>query len=554
MVRPERKMMDVTDPVSHAGGGMAQEQALLLAAMPPSKGQVRIAAVVAVVVLIAFLAALPFSTVQLPVYSPAIAVVDTILFLSDVITSMLLFAQYSVLRSRGLLVLAAGYLFTGLIIIPHGLTYPRVFSETGLLGAGPQTAVWLYAFWHAGLPIAVIAYAVLPRNEPPGWLQESSAKAPILGSCAAVAALVVALTVLATVGQSMLPSVMVDDTHWSQVRMVLLQSTTLLPLLVIALALTWRRRQQSILDLWLCAVLWAWLLEYLLIALTSSRYDVFWYTGRIFGLVSGMLVLFALLSETTKMYARLALTVLAGRREREGRMMSMAAMSAAMDHEIRQPIGAILANASAGQRWLARPVPELGEVREALDSIVASALRSSEVIGSFREMFGERHQPHTRIDANEIVREAVALMQHELEATRVAVQLDLAAALPRVAAHRGQVQQVILNLLRNAADAMRGIDREAVLRITSSVADADGVELVVSDTGRGIDPSDIDRVFDAFYTTKPNGMGMGLAICRTIVEAHGGTLAVSPKVPYGTVFRFNLSGNATASTGEAVAS
>ena len=145
-------------------------------------------------------------------------------------------------------------------------------------------------------------------------------------------------------------------------------------------------------------------------------------------------------------------------------------------------------------------------------------------------------------------------MQHELEATRVAVQLDLAAALPRVAAHRGQVQQVILNLLRNAADAMRGIDREAVLRITSSVADADGVELVVSDTGRGIDPSDIDRVFDAFYTTKPNGMGMGLAICRTIVEAHGGTLAVSPKVPYGTVFRFNLSGNATASTGEAVAS
>lgn len=528
---------------------MAQEQPLLLAVMPPSRGQVWTATAVATVVLMAFLAALPFSNVQLTVAGPLIAVVDTILFLSDVITAMLLFAQYSVLRSRGLLVLAAGYLFTGLIIIPHGLTYPRVFSQTGLLGAGPQTAVWLYAFWHAGLPIAVIAYTALPRNERPGWLQRNSAKSAIVGSCISVVALVTALTLLATVGRSMLPSVMIDDTHWSHARMLLFQSTTIVPLLVIALVMTWRRRRRSILDLWLLAVLWAWLLEYLLIAFTSTRYDVFWYTGRIFGLLSGMLVLFALLSETTKMYARLALTVLAGRREREGRMMSMAALSAAIDHEIRQPIGAIMANASAGQRWLGRQPPELGEVREALDCIVASAQRSREVIHSFRAMFGERHQPETRIDANELVREAVALMKHELEETRISVQLDLSAALPRVAASRGQLQQVILNLLNNAADAMRGItDREAVLRVASSASDANGVELIVSDTGTGVDPGHAERIFDAFYTTKPNGMGMGLAICRSIIEAHGGTLSVSAGVPYGSVFRFNLPGTATAAT------
>jgi len=529
---------------------MTQEQPLLLAVMPPSRVQLRTATAVGIVVLIAFLAALPFSTVELPVAGPLIAVVDTILCLSDVITAMLLFAQYSVLRSRGLLVLAAGYLFTGLIIIPHGLTYPRVFSQTGLLGAGPQTAVWLYAFWHAGLPVAVIAYAVLPRSERPGWLRHRSARAAILGSSAAVVALVVALTALATVGRSMLPSVMVDDTHWSHARMVLRQSTTILPLLVIALAMTWRRRQRSILDLWLLVVLWAWLLEYLLIVLTSTRYDVFWYTGRIFGLLAGMLVLFALLTETTKMYARLALTVLAGRREREGRMMSMAAMSAAIDHEIRQPIGAIMANASAGQRWLGRVPPALGEVREALDSIVVSAQRSREVIGSFRAMFGEQHQPEMWIDANELVREAVALMRNELEGAHVAVELDLAAVLPRVAANRGQVQQVILNLLNNAADAMRDIaGREALLRITSSFSDAIGVELTVSDTGTGIDPKDVERIFDTFYTTKPKGMGMGLAICRSIVEAHGGTLSVSPQRPYGTVFRFNVPGTATAASG-----
>src|SRR5262245_33968501 len=476
---------------------MAQEQPLLLAVMPPSTGHLRAAAVVAVIVLIAFVAALPFSKVQLAVLGPFVAVVDTILFLGDVITAALLFAQFCVVRSRVLMVLATGYLFTGLIIIPHGLTFPGVFSPTGLLGASQQTAVWLYAFWHAGLPIAVIAYAVLPHAARPSWLQQSSAQGAILASCAVAVALAVVLTLLATLGQSMLPSVMVDGTQWSQPRMVLLQSTIILPLLIAAMIMTWRRRKQSILDLWLFVALWAWLLEYLLIALTSTRYGVYWYTGRIFGLLSGALVLLVLLSETTKIYARLALTVLAGRREREGRIMSMAAMSAAIEHEIRQPIGAIMANANAGQRWLGRLPPELGEAREALECIVADAQRSSEVIRSFRAMLGERHQPETQIDANEVIQETVALLHNELEATRVAVQLDLAAALPRVSAYRGQLQQVVLNLLNNAADAMRGItDRDAVLRITSRFSDADGVELIVSDTGTGLDPKHVERIFD----------------------------------------------------------
>lgn len=526
---------------------MPREQPLLLAVMPPSTGQVRAAAIVAVAVLIAFLAALPFSKVQLPVFGPFVAVVDTILFLGDVITAVLLFAQYSVLRSRGLLVLAAGYLFTGLIIIPHGLTFPGVFSPTGLLGANLQTAVWLYAFWHAGLPIAVIAYALLPHAELPGWLQQSSAQAVILASCAAVLALTVALTLLATLGQSMLPSVMVDGTQWSQARMVQLQSSIVLPLLGAALIMTWRRRRQSILDLWLFVALWAWLLEYLLIALTSTRYGAYWYTGRIFGLLSGTLVLLVLLSETTKIYARLALSVLGERREREGRLMSMEAMSAAIEHEIRQPLGAIMANANAGQRWLGRLPPDLGEVREALNCIAADAQRSSEVIRSFRAMFGKRHQPDSQIDANELIRETVALMRGELEATRVTLQLDLATELPPVPAHRAQLQQVILNLANNAVDAMRGITgREAILRVTSRRSDSNRVELTVSDTGTGIDPKYFERIFDAFYTTKPNGMGMGLAICRSIVEAHGGTLSVSPEVPYGSAFRLSLPGTGMA--------
>jgi signal transduction histidine kinase len=251
----------------------------------------------------------------------------------------------------------------------------------------------------------------------------------------------------------------------------------------------------------------------------------------------------------TKIYARLALSILAERRGREGRLMSMEAMSAAIEHEIRQPLGAIMANANAGQRWLGRSPPEIGEVREALDCIASDAQRSTEVIRSFRAMFGRRDQPETQVDANELIWETVALMQNELDATRVAVSLDLTAGLPRVHAYRGQLQQVIMNLVHNAADSMRGItDREAVLRFTSRLSDSNGVELIVSDTGTGVDPKNAERIFDPFFTTKPNGMGMGLAICRSIIESHGGTLSLSHALPHGSAFRLSLPSAGTPAT------
>jgi signal transduction histidine kinase len=182
-----------------------------------------------------------------------------------------------------------------------------------------------------------------------------------------------------------------------------------------------------------------------------------------------------------------------------------------------------------------------------LGCIVADAQRSTEVIRSFRAMFSGRNQPESQIDANDLIRETVALTRAELEATRVTLMLNLASELPRVPAHRAQVQQVILNLVNNALDAMRGVsDREAVLGIASGRSASNGVELVVSDNGSGIDQGNVERIFDAFFTTKPNGMGMGLAICRTIIEAHGGTLAVFAQQPHGSAFRLSLPGAAGA--------
>jgi PAS domain S-box-containing protein len=225
------------------------------------------------------------------------------------------------------------------------------------------------------------------------------------------------------------------------------------------------------------------------------------------------------------------------------RRTSLSAMVAAIAHEIRQPLGAIVTNAGAGLRWLNRATPDLEEVRDAFKHIVADGHRASEVIQSIRSMFTEGEHPGIPTDANELIRETIAIASGELDAARVTIELELAEKLPLISAHRGQLQQVVLNIVTNAADSMRGIDdRERMLRVRSRPFDSNGIALSVQDSGTGIDPQNIERIFDTFFTTKANGMGMGLAICRSIVEAHGGNLSVSPGVPHGSVFHIVLPG------------
>jgi PAS domain S-box-containing protein len=225
------------------------------------------------------------------------------------------------------------------------------------------------------------------------------------------------------------------------------------------------------------------------------------------------------------------------------RRTTLAAMSAAIAHEIRQPLGAIVTNANAGLRWLDRPTPDLDEVRDTLKHIVGDGHRASEVIQSVRAMFAKGDHTGIPLDTNELIRETIAMASGELEAGRVVVDLELAEQLPLIPGHRGQLQQVVLNIVTNAADSMRNIDdRVRMLRVRSRPFDSNGVAVSIQDFGTGIDPQNMDRIFDAFFTTKTNGMGMGLAICRSIIEAHGGSLSVSAGVPHGSVFHLVLPG------------
>jgi C4-dicarboxylate-specific signal transduction histidine kinase len=218
----------------------------------------------------------------------------------------------------------------------------------------------------------------------------------------------------------------------------------------------------------------------------------------------------------------------------------MGAMTASIAHEINQPLAAIVTNGNVGLRWLARAEPDLDEVRGALQRIVDDGLRTGDVIASIRAMFGKDRRERTMVKPNDVIQEVLALAHPELESHQIVLRTELKEA-PEIMADRVQLQQVFHNLIMNAAEALESVtDGARQLVVTSGDGEAGEVRITVEDSGPGIDPKDIDRVFHAFFTTKSHGMGMGLAICRSIIEAHGGGLWASPGNPRGAVFHVHL--------------
>ncbi len=226
---------------------------------------------------------------------------------------------------------------------------------------------------------------------------------------------------------------------------------------------------------------------------------------------------------------------------RAARMNRLGAMTASIAHEINQPLAAIAANTSAALRWLAKTTPNLDEARAALEGADRETQRAADVVEGIRAMFKNDGQNRVLLDINQLVREVLALVHGELFKRGISLDTELTENLPQVMADRVQLQQVVMNLVTNAMDAIEPIsDRQKLLRVKSAIGDGDIVVVAIEDSGTGIDADKVDRVFDTFFTTKPNGMGMGLSICRSIIEAHNGHLRVSAGAQYGSVFRFEL--------------
>ena len=223
------------------------------------------------------------------------------------------------------------------------------------------------------------------------------------------------------------------------------------------------------------------------------------------------------------------------------RRMAMGEMAASIAHEIKQPLAAISANGNAGLRWLTRATPDIERACDVLKRIVSDTQHASEVIDGIRSMFKNEGQAKTMQDVNELIREALTLVRTEVENQHVSICTELSAELPQVPANQIQLRQVMVNLITNAVDAMSAVtNRARVLRIKTEEHKLDGVLITVEDSGVGIEPQNLDRIFDTFFTTKSQGMGMGLSICRSIVESHEGHLSVAAAQPHGSIFHVSL--------------
>ena len=496
-----------------------------------------------------FALAAPFAKLKLPTVMPFVPSYESALAINDLITAILLFGQFSILRWRAILLLACGYLFTALIAIPHALSFPALFSETGLLG-GVQTTAWLYMLWHGSFPLAVIGYALLSRGDREREAATDSPHAAILAGAIAVAAIVGSLTLLAATADNALPAIMSGNSYTPAMIGVV---STVWALSLLALAVLWLATTHSVLDVWLMVTMCAWIFDVALSAVfNGGRFDLGFYAGRIYGLMAASFVLLVLLLETGALYARLARSLEAERREREERMKQMQSelihvsrvnemglMVWTLAHELNQPLSAVTNYIRAGQMLAERG--DASKLRTTLERAGEQTARAGQIIQRLRA-FVKKGETERRIeDIRATIEEARTLALVDAGPRAVAVEISAEPGLPSALIDKVQIQQVLLNLIRNAIEATAESPRREIV-ISSIPAEGDMIEVRVADTGPGLAPRVREKLFQPFTSTKAHGMGVGLSICRSIVEAHGGRLWAADNPGGGTLFCFTVPG------------
>jgi signal transduction histidine kinase/CheY-like chemotaxis protein len=566
-------LQDNTDP----------PRASLLATSTPSARERRFALGVVLVSLLLFAAIAPFAKQPLAKVWAFIPIYEAALILNDLITALLLIGQFRITRSKAILLLAAGYLFTALATVAHGLSFPGLFSPTGLLGAGPQSTAWIYMFWHGGFPLFVIAYALLRGRagdtSRTGWQI-------VLAAGVAVSVALAALTALATVGHELLPPIMQGNSYTG--AMIGTVSTVWVASLL-ALVMLWRRRRHAVLDLWLMVVMCAWLLDIALSAvLNAGRFDLGFYAGRIYGLLAASFVLGVLLIENSVLYGRLAqshaherqrslelrrlssrleslnLQLGAANRELREQTRLKSEFLANMSHELRTPLNSIigfsdlLKEGAIGDR--ANQIKFAGHIYQSGHHLLALI---NDILDLSKIEAGKVEIHLVTVDLQAALNDALTMLTGPAQAKRIRMKTVFGSALRSVPADSRRLKQILLNLLSNAIKftpndgevsvSVRGVDRARVegplpgfregTRLPLPASEHEEfVEISVTDTGIGIAPEQTRALFAPFMqvsnavTRSVEGTGLGLVMVHRLAQLHGGTVAVTSEPDKGSCF------------------
>jgi signal transduction histidine kinase len=512
------------------------EAGLWLADLPPTTDQNWSALAVTAIVLIGFTISAPFAKQPLVELNALFPSLDAIVFVMDLITAGLLYAQFSINRSRALLALAIGYLFTALIVVPHALTFSGAFSATGLLNASIQTGSYLFIFWHIGFALALMAYAILRRYHVKP-IAIASAWWALIVSLVSVTALVCFLTWLSTAGEALLPRIVSDQ---SRISGIVIYPIAFTILILAAAGLILASGRRSVLDQWLMVVALVTILELVFSGLIPSvRFSLGFYAGRVLAIITSSIVLIVLLAETTWLYVRLAWSNAMLRRERENKLMNMEAMIASIAHEVRQPLGAISINGDTASLCLAQTPPDITEAASAVRDMVEDSHRVSETLDNLRSLFGTVEGIKEHVELNSLVLDVLRASKFDFKRHGISSIVELAPKPLFIVGNTGQLRELIHGVVQNAMESMTSVDGHRTLRARTELV-AGQVVVSIEDTGYGVSPEKAHTIFDAFVTTKAHGRGLGLAICRMIVERHGGQLSVSPAKQRGAVFRISL--------------
>ncbi len=482
----------------------------------------------------------PFAPLQVGRIEPFIPVVQSIICVTDLITAVLLFAQYSIQPQRALLALAGGYVCSGLFAFLQTLEFPGAYSATGLLGGGLSGAAWLFNFWRITFALAVIAYALLKdaNNAGSQFIKNEPSRA-IAITIACALAVTAGLTLLATAGGNYLPNLLVDVTRQAPLNQYLAAALWLLNAMALVLLLA---RMRTILDVWLAVTVLISLPDFSLAFFYAGiRFSLGWYTARSFTLIGSCIVLVVLLVETTMLYVRLASAITLQRRERAHQLMSVDEATAAIAHEIRQPLSGILLSCETALHCLEREAPDVAEARECVADAIGDSRRASDTVTAVRALFKTSPRRRSMTDINRLVREVPRMVENDLHVQGVSVSTELQEDVPKIPADPTQLQQVILNLVKNAIDAIAiGPTTQKAIRLITTYDGKSVVSIYVQDTGPGITLDNETHVFDPFFTTKPSGMGLGLSISRRIIEEHDGNLRLTETTRKGCTFEITL--------------